>query len=58
MNIFVDKIDSFDNLGVMSEVEEDVLFFGEEVEDLVGDIKVELSSWFKCFFCDLVFIFE
>ena len=33
----------------MSEVEEDALFFGEEAEDLAGDIKAELSSWPKRF---------
>ncbi|TMN91708.1 methyl-accepting chemotaxis protein [Pseudoalteromonas phenolica] len=39
------KIDRLDNLGVMSEVDEDALFFGEEAEDLADEIKSELSSW-------------
>ena len=39
------KIDRLENLGVMSEVDEDALFFGEEAEDLADEIKSELSSW-------------
>ncbi|ALO43342.1 methyl-accepting chemotaxis protein [Pseudoalteromonas phenolica] len=39
------KIERLDNLGVMSEVDEDALFFGEEAEDLADEIKSELSSW-------------
>ncbi|TLX48885.1 methyl-accepting chemotaxis protein [Pseudoalteromonas phenolica] len=39
------KIERLENLGVMSEVDEDALFFGEEVEDLADEIKSELSSW-------------
>ncbi|RZQ53214.1 methyl-accepting chemotaxis protein [Pseudoalteromonas phenolica] len=39
------NIEHLDNLGVMSEVDEDALFFGEEAEDLADEIKSELSSW-------------
>ena len=39
------KIERLENLGVMSEVDEDALFFGEEAEDLGDEIKSELSSW-------------
>ncbi|MEQ3512861.1 methyl-accepting chemotaxis protein [Pseudoalteromonas sp. BZB3] len=39
------KIERLENLGVMSEVDEDALFFGEEAEDLADEIKSELSSW-------------
>lgn len=39
------NIERLDNLGVMSEVDEDALFFGEEAEDLADEIKSELSSW-------------
>ncbi|WP_281547072.1 methyl-accepting chemotaxis protein [Pseudoalteromonas sp. PAR1] len=58
LNTLADKIDSLDNLGVMSEVEEDALFFGEEAEDLAGDIKAELSSWPKRFPRDLASTLE
>ena len=39
------NIERLENLGVMSEVDEDALFFGEEAEDLADEIKSELSSW-------------
>ncbi|MAE01077.1 methyl-accepting chemotaxis protein [Pseudoalteromonas sp. MT33b] len=53
LNTLANKIAQLDNLGVMSEVDEDALFFGEEAEDLAGDIKAELSSWPKRFPRDL-----
>ena len=42
----------------MSEVDEDALFFGEEAEDLAGDIKSELISWPKRFPRDLASTLE
>ncbi|WP_404341233.1 methyl-accepting chemotaxis protein [Pseudoalteromonas mariniglutinosa] len=45
LNRLAQQIDSLDYLGVMSEVDEDALFFGEEAEDLGEEIKAELSSW-------------
>ncbi|MGS0497988.1 methyl-accepting chemotaxis protein [Pseudoalteromonas sp. S1727] len=45
LNRLAQQIASLENLGVMSEVEEDSLFFDEEAEDLADEIKAELSSW-------------
>ena len=45
LNRLAQQIDELENLGVMSEVEEDSLFFEEEAEDLADEIKAELSSW-------------
>ncbi|MDQ9093676.1 methyl-accepting chemotaxis protein [Pseudoalteromonas haloplanktis] len=45
LNRLAQQIDELENLGVMSEVEEDSLFFDEEAEDLADEIKAELSSW-------------
>lgn len=39
------QIDDLENLGVMSEVDEDSLVMDEEAEDLAEEIKAELSSW-------------
>ena len=58
LNDLAAKIDRLENLGVMSEVDEDALFFGEEAEDLAGDIKAELSSWPKRFPRDLASTLE
>lgn len=58
LNALASKIDALDNLGVMSEVDEDALFFGEEAEDLAGDIKSELISWPKRFPRDLASTLE
>ncbi|BBN80528.1 methyl-accepting chemotaxis protein [Pseudoalteromonas sp. A25] len=48
-----DQINRLDNLGVMSEVDEDELFFGAEAEDLAEEIKAELTSWPNRFERDL-----
>jgi len=53
LNRLAEQIDQLENLGVMSEVDEDSLFFGEEPEDLANDIKAELSSWPKRYPRDL-----
>jgi len=53
LNRLAKQIDQLENLGVMSEVDEDSLFFGEEPEDLAGDIKAELTSWPKRYPRDL-----
>ncbi|MDN3379444.1 MULTISPECIES: methyl-accepting chemotaxis protein [unclassified Pseudoalteromonas] len=45
LNRLAKQIDALDNLGVMSEVDEDALFFGAQAEDLADEIKAELSSW-------------
>ncbi|NMM42662.1 methyl-accepting chemotaxis protein [Pseudoalteromonas arctica] len=45
LNRLAKQIDELENLGVMSEVDEDSLFIGEEAEDLAGEIKAELRSW-------------
>ncbi|CAH9053835.1 hypothetical protein PSECIP111951_00903 [Pseudoalteromonas holothuriae] len=47
------QIDDLNNLGVMSEVDEDELFFGAEAEDLAEEIKAELGSWPNRFERDL-----
>ncbi|MBD1583136.1 methyl-accepting chemotaxis protein [Pseudoalteromonas sp. S16_S37] len=48
-----DQIANLDNLGVMSEVDEDELFLGTEAEDLAEEIKAELNSWPNRFDRDL-----
>ncbi|MCF6437166.1 methyl-accepting chemotaxis protein [Pseudoalteromonas sp. MMG022] len=48
-----DEISQLDNLGVMSEVDEDELFLGAEAEDLAEEIKAELNSWPNRFERDL-----
>lgn len=53
LNRLAENIEQLENLGVMSEVDEDSLFFGEEPEDLAGDIKAELTSWPKRYPRDL-----
>ncbi|MFY8274403.1 methyl-accepting chemotaxis protein [Pseudoalteromonas sp. SSDWG2] len=53
LNDLAHKIEQLDNLGVMSEVDEDELFFGAEPEDLAGDIKADIRSWPKRFPRDL-----
>ncbi|MDC3191156.1 methyl-accepting chemotaxis protein [Pseudoalteromonas elyakovii] len=58
LNALATKIDRLENLGVMSEVDEDALFFGEEAEDLADDIKAELTSWPKRFPRDLASTLE
>ncbi|MFY8327844.1 methyl-accepting chemotaxis protein [Pseudoalteromonas sp. ZZD1] len=45
LNRLAKQIDALDNLGVMSEVDEDALFFGAQAEDLADEIKAEISSW-------------
>ena len=45
LNRLAQQIDNLENLGVMSEVDEDSLFMDEEAEDLADEIKAELSSW-------------
>ncbi|HEA17811.1 MAG TPA: methyl-accepting chemotaxis protein [Pseudoalteromonas prydzensis] len=45
LNRLAQQIDDLENLGVMSEVDEDSLFMDEEAEDLAEEIKAELSSW-------------
>ena len=45
LNRLAQQIDNLENLGVMSEVDEDSLFIDEEAEDLADEIKAELSSW-------------
>lgn len=45
LNRLAKQIDELENLGVMSEVDEDSLFIDEEAEDLAGEIKAELRSW-------------
>ncbi|MDB2356337.1 methyl-accepting chemotaxis protein [Pseudoalteromonas sp.] len=45
LNRIAQQINNLDNLGVMSEVDEDELFFGVEAEDLAEEIKAEISSW-------------
>ncbi|AOT07050.1 methyl-accepting chemotaxis protein [Pseudoalteromonas luteoviolacea] len=47
------QIDRLDDLGIMTEVDEDELFLGEEPEDLAQEIKSELSSWPNRFSRDL-----
>lgn len=47
------QIDQLPNLGLMTEVDEDELFFGAEPEDKVLEIKAELVSWPKRFARDL-----
>ncbi|CAM3716221.1 methyl-accepting chemotaxis protein [Pseudoalteromonas maricaloris] len=47
------RIDRLENLGVMSEVDEDELFLGAEAEDLALEIKAELVSWPKRYARDL-----
>jgi methyl-accepting chemotaxis protein len=53
LNMLAQKLESLDNLGVMSEIDEDELFFGGEAEDLAEEIKAELVSWPKRFDRDL-----
>ncbi|RJE76188.1 chemotaxis protein [Pseudoalteromonas sp. MSK9-3] len=53
LNTLARKLESLDNLGVMSEIDEDELFFGGEAEDLAEEIKAELVSWPKRFDRDL-----
>ncbi|WP_105167461.1 methyl-accepting chemotaxis protein [Pseudoalteromonas sp. T1lg23B] len=48
-----DEISRLENLGVMSEVDEDELFLGAEAEDLAEEIKAELNSWPNRFERDL-----
>ncbi|NOU51680.1 methyl-accepting chemotaxis protein [Pseudoalteromonas sp. JBTF-M23] len=48
-----EQIANLNNLGVMSEVDEDELFFGAEAEDLAEEIKAELHSWPNRFERDL-----
>lgn len=45
LNALAAKIEKLPNLGVMSEVDEDALFFDEEAEDLADEIKSEITSW-------------
>ncbi|TMO77218.1 methyl-accepting chemotaxis protein [Pseudoalteromonas sp. S3785] len=45
LNALAAKIEQLPNLGVMSEVDEDALFFDEEAEDLADEIKSEIISW-------------
>ncbi|MFU2510127.1 methyl-accepting chemotaxis protein [Pseudoalteromonas sp. ASV78] len=45
LNRLAQQIDDLENLGLMSEVDEDSLFMDEEAEDLAEEIKAELSSW-------------
>ena len=45
LNRLAQQISKLENLGVMSQVDEDELFFGAEAEDLADEIKAELSSW-------------
>ncbi|GAB0109981.1 methyl-accepting chemotaxis protein [Pseudoalteromonas distincta] len=45
LNRLAKVIEALPNLGVMSEVDNDALFFDEEREDLVDEIKSELFSW-------------
>ncbi|NMR25056.1 MULTISPECIES: methyl-accepting chemotaxis protein [Pseudoalteromonas] len=45
LNHLAQQIESLENLGVMSDVDEDSLFIDEEAEDLADEIKAELSSW-------------
>ncbi|MBE0456727.1 methyl-accepting chemotaxis protein [Pseudoalteromonas sp. KG3] len=45
LNRLAQQIANLENLGVMSEVDEDSLFIDEEAEDLADEIKAELSSW-------------
>lgn len=45
LNSLAMQIEQLPNLGVMSEVDEDALFFDEEAEDLADEIKSELISW-------------
>ncbi|TMO78500.1 methyl-accepting chemotaxis protein [Pseudoalteromonas sp. S3776] len=45
LNSLAMQIAQLPNLGVMSEVDEDALFFDEEAEDLADEIKSELISW-------------
>lgn len=45
LNRLAKQIDELENLGVMSEVDEDSLFIDEEAEDLASEIKAELRSW-------------
>ncbi len=45
LNALAAKIEQLPNLGVMSEVDEDALFFDEEAEDLADEIKSEITSW-------------
>ena len=45
LNRLAQQISHLENLGVMSQVDEDELFFGAEAEDLADEIKAELSSW-------------
>ena len=47
------QIDQLPNLGLMTEVDEDELFFGAEPEDKALEIKAELVSWPKRFARDL-----
>ncbi|MCG9761410.1 MULTISPECIES: methyl-accepting chemotaxis protein [Pseudoalteromonas] len=47
------RIDQLENLGVMSEVDEDELFLGAQAEDLALEIKAELVSWPKRYARDL-----
>ncbi|QFU03949.1 Methyl-accepting chemotaxis protein CtpL [Pseudoalteromonas sp. THAF3] len=53
LNALAAEIENTENLGVMSEVDEDELFFGAEPEDLAGDIKAEIRSWPKRYPRDL-----
>ncbi|KZN51960.1 methyl-accepting chemotaxis protein [Pseudoalteromonas luteoviolacea] len=53
LQTFASQIDRLDDLGVMTEVDEDELFLGEEPEDLAQEIKSELSSWPNRFSRDL-----
>lgn len=53
LNNIARNLEALDNLGVMSEVDEDELFFGAEAEDLAEEIKAELVSWPKRFDRDL-----
>ncbi|MBE0369673.1 methyl-accepting chemotaxis protein [Pseudoalteromonas aurantia] len=53
LNATARRLEGLDNLGVMSEVDEDELFFGAEAEDLAEEIKAELVSWPKRYDRDL-----
>ena len=53
LNTLAADIEALDNLGVMSEVDEDELFVDAEPEDLADEIKAEIRSWPKRFPRDL-----
>ncbi|WP_462157445.1 methyl-accepting chemotaxis protein [Pseudoalteromonas sp. GB56] len=53
LNALAVQIEQLDNLGVMTELDEDELFFGAEPEDLADEIKAEIRTWPKRFPRDL-----